>query len=181
MNYTMPVGDLTNVGAYTRTKSPYGAFDMDGSVWGMERSLVRRLVSGFAWQFVGRLRYQQPTLLEPEQRSCDVRELPIGFRVATVPSPADFNGDGAVETHLRAWQTGYGLNGSATLMQGDADGDLDVDGVDFLAWQQHLSSSTPAVSTNAPVPEPATSLLFIVAAAGIRRLSCRKCQILVGE
>ena len=89
----------------------------------------------------------------------------IGFRVATVPSPADFNGDGAVDNlDLRAWQTGYGLNGSATLMQGDADGDLDVDGVDFLVWQQHLSSSTPAVSTNAPVPEPATSLLFIVAA-----------------
>jgi hypothetical protein len=38
-NYTLPVGDLTNGGAYTGTKSPYGVFDMDGNVWERNEAL----------------------------------------------------------------------------------------------------------------------------------------------
>jgi hypothetical protein len=68
-----------------------------------------------------------------------------------------------------------------SLSRGDADGDLRVDGRDFLIWQRQLGSPPPAVAANASAPEPATSLLFILAMAGIRRLGDRKFQILVGE
>ena len=41
-------------------------------------------------------------------------------------------------------------------MEGNADGDGDVDGADFLAWQRELGS-TAAVA----VPEPATLLVLV--------------------
>lgn len=85
--------------------------------------------------------------------------------IVIVPTlTGDFNHDGAVDAaDLTQWQGDFGLNGDS-----DADNDGDSDGADFLAWQRQLASAAPGVSDNAPVPEPATSLLFIVAAAGIR-------------
>lgn len=51
---------------------------------------------------------------------------------------ADFNGSGTVDgDDLDIWETGYGST-MATQMDGDADGDTDVDGFDFLAWQREF-------------------------------------------
>lgn len=85
--------------------------------------------------------------------------------IVIVPTqPGDFNHDGGVDAaDLTQWQGDFGVNDES-----DADNDGDSDGADFLAWQRQLSAATPGVSDNAPVPEPATSLLFILAAAGIR-------------
>lgn len=53
------------------------------------------------------------------------------FVAATPPSP-DFNTDGYIGgDDLEIWQSGYGVNDA-----GDADGDGDTDGRDFLKWQR---------------------------------------------
>ncbi len=83
---------------------------------------------------------------------------------------ADFNHSGTVDNaDLAILQQSYGVNAG-----GDADGDNDTDGKDFLVWQrgntaplQSLSTST--LSTLNAVPEP-TSLLLVTAFAGLSTL-----------
>lgn len=74
--------------------------------------------------------------------------------------PGDFDGDDAVgQLDLNLWQAAFGTVGSG----GDADGDNDADGADFLIWQRH---ATPAVPL-APLPEPAAAVLFGTAILGL--------------
>jgi hypothetical protein len=76
---------------------------------------------------------------------------------------ADFNVDTAVNSaDLGIWKGAFALD-----VLGDADGDLDTDGYDFLIWQQQLGPSIVA----AGVPEPATLWLAgcCVAGAAVRR------------
>jgi len=83
---------------------------------------------------------------------------------------ADFNEDDFVDaTDLATWKSGFG-SVSATKSNGDADGDSDVDGADFLRWQRQFAPGTPAPT--ATVPEPGACLLALVAwgAIGWRRL-----------
>jgi len=64
---------------------------------------------------------------------------------------ADFTGDGRVDGgDLAAWRSAFGPSAL-----GDADEDNDSDGADFLLWQRQLN-----VTTAAPVPEPATKLMW---------------------
>jgi hypothetical protein len=94
---------------------------------------------------------------------------------------ADFDEDGDVDgDDLAIWKAGFAATGTATHMQGDADGDLDVDGADFLVWQRQLGSAAPSASAKALVPEPATSMLVMAAAVGIRRVGRRIRQELIG-
>jgi len=79
--------------------------------------------------------------------------------------PADFNGDGIVDyDDLSYWTTGFGIAANADPSDGDADLDRDVDGNDFLLWQQ-ANESNPlvaavSISTGARlVPEPSTFVL----------------------
>lgn len=62
------------------------------------------------------------------------------------------------------WSTGFGLHGSATHMLGDGDGDLDVDGSDFLVWQRQVGSAVATVGAVASIPEPNS---FILAAGAM--------------
>ena len=74
---------------------------------------------------------------------------------------ADFNEDGAVDSDdLGAWQAGFGTNASASHGDGDTDGDEDVDGGDFLVWQQEFGTATVSLE-NAAVPEPASCMLLL--------------------
>ncbi len=53
---------------------------------------------------------------------------------------ADFNGNAAVNGQdLEAWRAGYGTG--TTKAQGNADGDGDVDGNDFLLWQRQVGTT----------------------------------------
>lgn len=89
--------------------------------------------------------------------------------VVSAALPADFNEDGRVDSlDLARWKTGFGMTGAALHSQGDADADLDVDGVDFLLWQQQLQP----VGGSSAVPEPQTIVLAgaaVAVAARFRR------------
>ena len=79
-------GDLTNVVAYTETKSPYGAFDMGGNVYERNEALHWRLVSGLAWRFV--LQHATELASGPGNDAITSHaHYTIGFRVASVPEP----------------------------------------------------------------------------------------------
>jgi hypothetical protein len=74
---------------------------------------------------------------------------------------ADFNYDRLVDdTDLAVWQNSYGMKTGATRLMGDANGDGDVDGRDFLVWQQQVAASAPEF---AAVPEPTGFVLFLLA------------------
>ena len=86
---------------------------------------------------------------------------------------ADFNGDGFVDgDDLPNWKTGSGTPTGAGRTQGDADLDGDVDGNDFLVWQQRLGNGLPVLGASNAVPEPtaiALAGLAVLATAGARR------------
>jgi hypothetical protein len=92
----------------------------------------------------------------------------IGWSVTAPPpptyNPADFNEDTFVNAaDLTMWKGAFGLNAN-----GDADGDNDSDGRDFLIWQRNFgaTSSLPAGSgAFAAVPEPSGALAAIMSAA----------------
>jgi hypothetical protein len=86
--------------------------------------------------------------------------------VRLMPTPvldADFNDDNIVDgLDLGLWKTAFSLTAV-----GDADGDLDSDGEDFLIWQQQLGTPGGGI---AAVPEPATvGLAGMFALALVRR------------
>lgn len=89
---------------------------------------------------------------------------------------ADFNGDGVVDlADLAILQMNIGLSMGATPLQGDADGDGDVDGEDFLEWQRQLGpvpgSGSSIVAASASVPEPSG---WVLAFAGIVAVAARR-------
>lgn len=85
---------------------------------------------------------------------------------------ADFDHDGFVNgDDLAVWQTNFGVVGTATAQTGDADGDLDVDGADYLLWQQQFTDPSAAATNQAPVPEPSALLLAV---GGLLMTLCRR-------
>jgi hypothetical protein len=73
---------------------------------------------------------------------------------------ADFNESGSVTgADLNNWKGDFGKATGATHQQGDSDADGDVDGADFLTWQNQL-----AVPVAVGVPEPASLGLALVGA-----------------
>jgi glucose/arabinose dehydrogenase len=87
-----------------------------------------------------------------------------------VSADADFDQNDVVNAaDLAIWRTGFGAT-YAMHVQGDADGDFDVDGADFLLWQRQLGSTAPDDSANIPIPEPATPLMLVM---GMVAIFCR--------
>ncbi|MCA9229399.1 MAG: hypothetical protein KDA57_02000 [Planctomycetales bacterium] len=90
------------------------------------------------------------------------------------PLDADFDFNAQVDSFdLLAWEAGYGTSDGASQHLGDADGDQDVDGFDLLAYQREFGSGVTALLAAETVPEPATWLLALAAAAWnwvVRRL-----------
>lgn len=86
----------------------------------------------------------------------------IVFLNVVSPFTADFDGDGDVDGDdltdpTLGWQARYGN---------------DLDGADFLAWQQQLGSGVGSLSAAQTVPEPASAALALLtlASLAIRRL-----------
>jgi autotransporter-associated beta strand protein len=92
---------------------------------------------------------------------------------AAVLDPADFNGDGFVDgSDLSLWASQFGQVGETEPITGDADGDLMVDGFDFLTWQRNLTpTNTPEGA--AAVPEPAALALMLLSLAVLWPLARR--------
>jgi hypothetical protein len=78
----------------------------------------------------------------------------------------DVNTDGEVdEEDLGLWRAGF-RTANAVRRQGDADGDHNVDGEDFLAWQRNVGanlSASPRPSTALAAPEPSSDALLVMA------------------
>jgi hypothetical protein len=86
--------------------------------------------------------------------------------LAASAADANFNELGGVDGQdLALWKAGYGIVSGANHHDGDADGDFDVDGADYLVWQRQLGSSSAVAATGA-IPEPATWMLLSFAAGG---------------
>lgn len=67
----------------------------------------------------------------------------------------DFDRNGSVNAaDLTVWRGAVGNSAG-----GDADGDLDSDGNDFLIWQRNLGMGAPASAAASAVPEPSACLL----------------------
>ena len=77
------------------------------------------------------------------------------------PIAGDFDANGIVDSaDLDEWQTGFGIETSATPGDGDADADGDVDGEDFLTWQQQLGLNRQIGAV--PEPQSITHVLSIL-------------------
>jgi T5SS/PEP-CTERM-associated repeat protein len=79
---------------------------------------------------------------------------------------SDFNGDGVVDAaDLAIWQTFKGLTTGASVLQGDADLDGDVDGEDYLLWLEEFTDGVPpSPPPSGSVPEPAGLALIAIGA-----------------
>lgn len=92
-------------------------------------------------------------------------DLIVGH-VAKTPS-ADFNNDQLVNAaDLELWRDSFGTVEAPSMLFGDADGDHDADGNDFIAWQRQLNAASPttlAFGTPAAhnVPEPRAIVLAL--------------------
>ena len=96
-----------------------------------------------------------------------------------VTASADFDFNGVVNgADLTKWKAGFGMGPGATHMQGDTDGDQDVDGADFLVWQRQLGSAA-TVAVTAAVPEPSTWMLLWLSTVAAKLASRRRIAELV--
>ena len=86
-NYNNVVGNLTDVGAYIGTTSPFGAFDMGGNVWNWNETLIGGLFR--EWRG-GQFGSTVTGLWSSFDSSMDpTTAFPLtGFRVASVPEPS---------------------------------------------------------------------------------------------
>jgi hypothetical protein len=95
-------------------------------------------------------------------------DLVAGF--ATPSIVADFDKNHVVDANdLLVWSDHYGEHGNGDYLEGDADGDGDTDGRDFLIWQRYFGH--PRVSDVGMVPEPTA---LVLALSGLVFLAMRR-------
>lgn len=80
-------------------------------------------------------------------------------------------GDSALPSDLESWRTQYGNSNLVAWEKGDFNGDLQVDGADFLMLQTHSSGG---LSFSRIIPEPSSLSLLLVMASGFVRRNPRK-------
>ena len=79
---------------------------------------------------------------------------------ATPFAVGDFQHDGVVDgVDLAIWSSGFGSVGNGSTSTGDASGDLDVDGHDYLLWQQNFAPATGDPLVGRAIPEPSSALV----------------------
>jgi formylglycine-generating enzyme len=86
-NYDSVVVNLTDVGAYTGTTSPYGAFDTGGNVYQWNETLIgssSRGIRGGSWNATSSHLLSSYGIAASPRAESNI----VGFRVATVPEPS---------------------------------------------------------------------------------------------
>lgn len=87
---------------------------------------------------------------------------------------ADFNESATVNAvDFSIWKGGFSTSSGAGKPNGDADSDADVDGRDFLIWQQEFGRGAVPPPTTA-IPEPAAGVLMAIASSAILHLIRRQ-------
>jgi len=146
-------GNATTVGS-AGNESYYGAADMGGNVFEwveadpskpdpFEAGLYIVRGSGFASGWT-HLHSSERNNTGNGNHTHNHSNLQVGFRVAATASPftADFDIDIDVDGNdLAEWKRTFGITGDIDI---DVDKDGDLDGADFLAWQQQFVSNSPA-------------------------------------
>ena len=139
-NFNNVVGHPTDVGAYTGTKSPYGAFDMNGNLFQWNEALINRFfrgTRGCAFDLTSNAFFSSNRNYDDPEHTAQDNKGYLGFRVATVTTAAsfaggDFNRDGHVNvadiptmlaalTDLNAYKANKGLTDGQLLSIGDVD------------------------------------------------------------
>jgi hypothetical protein len=70
------------------------------------------------------------------------------------------------------WRDGFPMLSGALISHGDADNDDDVDGADFLVWQQQLGAPAAAANSIA-APEPVASGIMVAGFLGLLHIRRR--------
>lgn len=79
---------------------------------------------------------------------------------SSLPPTADFNRDSLINgDDLPVWTGAYGATIGPEPTPGDADGDHDSDGHDFLAWQRTLGTVVPPATASAAAMPPASEAM----------------------
>jgi MYXO-CTERM domain-containing protein len=79
----------------------------------------------------------------------------------------DFDLDGDVDgKDFLTWQRGLGIMGTATVAQGDADGNHTVNANDLTIWRQNFGPGASVASVSS-VPEPIAGLLALLGVAAL--------------
>lgn len=144
---------LTPVGAYSSATSPYGTFDQNGNVfeWTETLNSGNRSVRGGGWNSVSSVLVASNS----QQNVPSFEGLDIGFRIASIALLADFDEDGDVDHNdltdpTLGWEARYGT---------------DLNGLNFLDWQQEFGTNAPPLSAVQSVPESSTLPLLLIACA----------------
>ena len=98
--------------------------------------------------------YYDPSILTPDLYTIINKVIWDVVSTENYTGIADFNNDGYVGTmDLTIWSNAFGVNDA-----GDADGDGDTDGRDFLYWQRNYRGEP--LGLIAAVPEPSSVVLL---------------------
>src|SRR6185436_14592540 len=108
---------------------------------------------------------QQVQTLLNSNRIVTLNELPTLPWSNSAPVAGDFNHNGAVDIgDYVLWRKSQGQTGWGLAADSDLNGRIDA--ADYAFWRSHFGQPTGSGSENtlnAPVPEPASFALFLVA------------------
>jgi len=86
---------------------------------------------------------------------------------------ADFDGSGLVDGNdFLILQRNMNMAGSQ--MDGDANGDGQVNAADLDIWEMQYGGAPPAAAVATAVPEPASAALLLLAACGVTAIAGRR-------